>query len=221
MTMRKELIGVKLATLLFFVAFAGCGNGSPLPADETPVLSASKGTFIPDAGGITRLLLEGIEDKAKSGDGSQSASTGDFLNAYPFDPGSPSPAGILFGANRQRIDVLLANPVYDSANAQLQFDVSGVDPGALPASIEAVEIRLESCPDQNYVCAWSDLTVCDNEIGPVGTCWHWLSLSCDPCDCSADINLCTEANPQCCPDHGGCVPAKIVPPPQGLQRYCL
>ncbi|HKY64490.1 MAG TPA: hypothetical protein VJR29_13860 [bacterium] len=206
---------------LCFALFAGCGNDSPAPTDETPVLKASTGSFAVDGQGMVRLSLAGIQGKAVSADGSQSVGTAEFLNAYPFSADSPSPAGLVFGSNRQRIDLMLANPIYDSANANLQFDVSGVDPQGLPPSIDTVELRLESCPDQNYVCAWSDITVCDSSIGPVGTCWQWLSLSCDPCDCSADIQLCAEANPQCCPDHGGCLPAKIVPPPQGLQRYCL
>lgn len=214
MTLTKILIG-----LSFLIFFAGCsGDNTPL-LDETPVIQASTGSFStkPDSG--FQLNLSGVGYRVNSADETQGVSTGDFLNGYSFDSESPAPAGILYGPNRMRVDVSLANPVYDFDNGTLQFDVivpAGMD---LPPNMENVEIRLEDCPDLNYLCVYNELEACGVGIGPVGTCWSWIGLTCSPCDCKKDIDRCTEANPKCCPDHDGCVPARLGE--HGYNRSCL
>ena len=220
MQRQGRFTGRVFVALSLLVLLASCSDDDE-DSTAIPVLTADSGSFFEAADGSIRLALGGVVETVKSDDLSQSVATDVFLDAYPFDGDSPSPVAIEHGPDRTRIEVALANPLYDPGNATLEFDVFVADVGTLPTSMDSVEIRLEDCPDQSYLCAWSDLTTCNNEIGPIGTCWKWLSLACLPCSCSDAIRLCTEKNPTCCPDHGGCVPAKFAPAPRGLERFCL
>lgn len=214
----KTIIGI--VALMVIASIAGCDGGTA-GTEGLPVLRASNATIIATTDTGVRLQLTSVDTTVKSDDGLHSMPTDKFIAAYGFDEVLPSSATLYYGADRQSVDVLLTNQSYDTSNGILEFDVETADGSALPGEMDTIEVHLQSCADESYVCAWSDLTTCDEGIGPVGTCWHWIVLACTPCDCDKDIKRCTEANPHCCPAHGGCVPARYAPAPQGLDRFCL
>ena len=120
----------------------------------------------------------------------------------------------------RKTEVSLRNPFYSAGARTLKFEIEVVDGILHEGSVGRIELKVQDCPDQSYVCAKSTLTACNNEIGPVGTCWNWLELNCIPCHCDSDMKLCVEKNPTCCGhDDEPCYPSRLGP--HGWDRYCL
>jgi hypothetical protein len=178
------------------------------------------------------LQLGGVADQVASPDGKNKAEMLKVLesNLFPSDevpaslpdaknPSNAAPHAWVMWMDKQT-EVALYKPFYSAGARTLTFEVDVVD-GTLPeGSLGKVELRLQDCPDQSYVCAKSTLTACNHEIGPVGTCWQWLSMSCTPCHCDGDMKMCVEKNPKCCDkEDEPCYPARLGP--HGWNRFCL
>jgi len=120
----------------------------------------------------------------------------------------------------KQAEISLSNPIYSAGARTMKFDIEIIGGVLHEGSLGKVELKLQDCPDNTYVCAKSTLTACNNEIGPVGTCWNWLALNCLPCHCDSDMKECVEKNPDCCDKADEpCYPSRLGP--HGWERYCL
>jgi len=181
------------------------------------------------------LELGGVDEQVTSPDGTHRAEMMKVVESNVFPAEHPAPVGYggdvsrLGGApvhawlhwlDDKRAEVSLDNPLYSAGARTLRFDVEVVDGTVHEGSLGKVELRVQDCPDTTYVCAKSMLTACDEEIGPVGTCWNWLALNCLPCHCSEDMQECVDKNPKCCGhEDEPCYPSRLGP--NGWERYCL
>lgn len=180
-----------------------------------------------------KLTLGTVDEKVTSPDGKYEAEILKIIESNLFPDTHPMPRGdgptsvtpaqathAWLDWSGKTTEVALSNPLYSAGAASLTLDVEVIDGPTPEGSLGPVELRLQDCPDQTYVCAKSMLTACNNEIGPVGTCWQWLSLSCTPCHCSEDMKECVEKNPKCCgKEDEPCYPARLGP--NGWERNCL
>lgn len=179
------------------------------------------------------IKLGGVDEKVVSLDGKNEAELLKIIesNLFPSQPSAPEglegpeasatpkPLATIAWVNH-KTEVALSNPVYSAEEQTLTMDVEITDGKLHEGSLGAVDLKLQDCPDQTYVCAKSTLTACKKEIGPVGTCWNWLAINCLPCHCSEDMQLCKDKNPSCCGKADEpCYPARLGP--HGWERYCL
>lgn len=183
-------------------------------------------------GSSDRLTLGGVDGKVVSPNGKHEAEMLKIIesNLFPTEhpvpdegpptPTPPQPAHAWLDHSGKTTEIALTNPVYSAGAGTLTLDVSVINGTLSEGALGPVSLRVQDCPDQTYVCAKSMLTACNNEIGPVGTCWNWLALNCLPCHCDADMKECVEKNPSCCgKENEPCYPARLGP--HGWNRYCL
>lgn len=132
------------------------------------------------------------------------------------------------GGKQEVAVVELTAPRYDAKAQTLTYEVrmlgnyggrnlahwaSKAGAEGLPAGLQDVNLFIDDCPDETVMCYGSfqcsgggeDEECCRVSCGspssqPVGYCWQWLSLSCEPCqDYSGLCNgtACGTGNPLC------------------------
>jgi hypothetical protein len=145
------------------------------------------------------------------------APTARFLAGLGFTPHNPPNAALLVDSGDGGVDIAvveLTNPSYDEASftatydatvlrdyereVDLKFQEAPTDLAALAPSFGSAHLFIDDCPD---------ITTCEGiqvdapiPGGPVGTCWHWDTWTCDPCDgrSQEDLDqLCNRTYPAC------------------------
>jgi hypothetical protein len=190
------------------------------------VQSFQSGGFAPKAGSpdAFKLTLEhGLGQTVYFSDRPERiggvAPTTKFLDGFGFQPDNPPNAALVLEAAPGDTDVVvleLTAPRYDEATKTATYDAKvlsdyeklGVDFQEQPTTAQtlheqfgAASLVFDDCPDLLY-CSnkLMGVGVCVNlPGGPVGTCWNWSHLCCDPCFTSRDAlaDLCNSTYPAC------------------------
>jgi hypothetical protein len=128
-----------------------------------------------------------------------------FFRGMPFGAANPANAGAVVagGAGQDTLVVELSNPRYDTTTQTATYDATPLadyrreglrylkarqNVDRLPAAFGATSLFIDDCPDLTS-CVWTTPPGGHpNEVlgplpgGPIGTCWHTSSFSCQPCD---------------------------------------
>ena len=166
------------------------------------VQSAHSGSFVPVEGeaNLYTLALEGVSAQTIAFSDRPERVVGQvpmqkFLDGLGFSPENPPNAAIdILGGNESQ-DVMvmeLFDPVYDTVNKTLQYNISIMEEPnlsyaifnerhdtSLPESFGPAALFIDDCADCCYDCCDSDGDYCGCFM--VGCCWQWWPTGCSPC----------------------------------------
>lgn len=194
------------------------GAGTPTAADGSPALG----------GGADHLLtLEGhtgstvyFSDRPERVFGA--APTDRFLAGLGFAPDNPPNAALVTKDERGDEDILvveLVDPGYDAGSGTITYGVNVLSEyegeglahvaarqqdAALPERFGEASLFIDECPTIES-CYHGGDNVGPVPGGPIGTCWSWSDVSCQPCDGnSTDYygHLCDQTYPVCAEPFG-------------------
>ena len=212
------------ATFLF-VQSAGAGTFAANPDAGT---SPTDGTPAPGGGADYLLTLEGhtgntvyFSDRPERIFGE--APTQQFLDGLGFSPDNPPNAALVTNdadGNEDILVVELLNPVYDAGAGSMTYGVNilsdyegGLDFVAgrqqdedLAPSFGEASLFIDDCPTiENCYAGFKSVGPVPG--APIGTCWDWGQVSCQPCDgqsVESLADLCNQTYPTDCDVQNGC-----------------
>jgi hypothetical protein len=149
-----------------------------------------------------------------------------FLDVLGFTPADPPNAAVV-AQTAEGEDVLvveLFNPVYQEKSAPdgsstltyearvlADYEGSGLESFArqgadasLAATFGEASLFIDDCPDAMINCISNDTYQSVGHIGPVGECYQWSSICCQPCGDGSQSHwsdLCNQQFPDC---NGNC-----------------
>ena len=206
-----------------FVQSATSGTFAANP-DAGP--ASTDGTPTPGGGADYLLTLEGhtgntvyFSDRPERIFGE--APTDQFLAGLGFSPDNPPNAALVTNDAEGNEDILvveLLNPVYDADAGSVTYGVNllsdyegGLDFVAsrqqdedLAPRFGTASLFIDDCPTIAN-CYNGAESVGPVPGGPIGTCWKWSDVSCEPCNGNSEgyyDDLCNQTYPDDCTDIG-------------------
>ncbi len=194
------------ATFLF-VQSAAAGTFAANPGAGTV---SADGTPTPGGGADYLLTLKGhtgntvyFSDRPERIFGESPTQT--FLDGLGFTPDNPPNAALVTNdadGNEDILVVELLNPVYDAEAGSVTYGVnilSDYEGGLnfvagrqqdedLGATFGEASLFIDDCADLGGCFVLNDISGIDQYIGAIpdglstGMCWHWKSISCQPCN---------------------------------------